>query len=155
MRASLKYRTNMMIAIGVLTLFFGALLAPYVHAADATFSWTPNEDPVAGYNIHYGAQSRAYTQVMDCQLPSVIDGSMICTVSDLVEGETYYFAATAYTEHEESDYSTEVVYTVPEVGSIIPQPPLVFGFSKVVLYTADGTKRITIDVDGTVTIENM
>jgi hypothetical protein len=35
-----------------------------------------------------------------------------CTVSGLNNGETYFFAITAYNEFGESDYSEEISYTV-------------------------------------------
>lgn len=81
--------------------------------ADATFSWIPNDEPVSGYCIHYGTSSGNYTSIIDALLPAEVDGRIIYTVTGLTAGETYYFAATAYTDTEESGFSTEVVYSVP------------------------------------------
>ncbi len=95
--------------------------------SDATFSWIPNEAPVSGYKIHYGVASRNYTSIVDVGLPVVIDGRISASVDGLVEGETYYFAATAYTETEESDYSSEVIFTV--LSSTETVPPVVSDIS--------------------------
>lgn len=86
-------------------------------AAEATFSWTANIEPISGYKIHYGTSSRNYTFVFDVGLPVAVNGSIVATVQGLQEGQTYYFAATAYSTTEESDYSVEVVYTVPGATS--------------------------------------
>lgn len=44
-----------------------------------------------------------------------------------MEGQIYYFAATGYSENEESDYSVEVVYAVPVAA--VSVPPVVSGIS--------------------------
>ncbi len=107
-----------------LTLIFSAFLlfvtTVTAHAADATFSWTPNTDPVSGYKIHYGTSSRGYTLVTDVGLPAAVNGKIIGTVKGLQEGLTYYFGATAYSGSNQSDFSVEVVYTVP---ATTPPPP--------------------------------
>jgi|GEM_PF-1903203 len=81
----------------------------------ANFSWLPNnEESLAGYKIHYGTASRTYTEIIDIGNPDPVDGRIHGSVSDLTEGTTYYFAATAYDQDgTESDYSAEIVYTVP------------------------------------------
>jgi len=81
----------------------------------ANFSWLPNsESSLAGYKIHYGTASRNYSEVIDIGNPAPVDGRINGSVTGLNEGTTYYFAATAYDqEGNESDYSTEIVYTVP------------------------------------------
>ena len=67
------------------------------------------------YKVHYGIGSREYTNVLSA------GSSLILTVSNLVRGATYYFAATAVdTGGLESDFSNEVSYTVPS----LPAPPL-------------------------------
>ena len=76
-----------------------AFAAPYVSLA-----WDPSPDPsVIGYKVYYGVASRSYTN-------SVAAGNVTTfTVSNLMAGTTYYFAATAYdTNGIESDYSSEV-----------------------------------------------
>jgi hypothetical protein len=99
------------------------LSAISAHAADATFSWTANTDPVAGYKIHYGTSSRNYNSVVDVGLPAAVNGGIVASVEGLQEGITYYFAATAYNSAaEESAFSDEVVYAVP--GAAIPEPPV-------------------------------
>ena len=123
-------------------------------AADATFSWSPNDDTPLGYRIHYGLASGIYDNVVEFPSPELEDGKHIETVTGLTPGVTYFFAATAYTEFEESGYSTEVEYTVPQ-QPVAPQIPQMFNFNKVVFYTSDGTKKITIDFLGSVTIEEV
>ncbi len=88
---------------------------PPPSSGQAEFSWLPNTEPtLAGYRIHYGTTSGSYTTTIDVGLPQPVDGRVYGTVTGLTEGATYYFAATAYdTNGQESDYSTEVSYTVP------------------------------------------
>lgn len=110
------------------TLIFSAFLlfvtTVAAHAADATFSWTPNTETVSGYRIHYGTSARDYRSVIEVGLPTPVNGKMVGTVTGLKEGTTYYFAATAFLGNEKSNYSDEVVYTVPTT-SVMPSnhPP--------------------------------
>jgi hypothetical protein len=71
--------------------------------------WDTNNDPdVAGYKIYYGAASHTYTDVV------VVGNTNNGTVTGLVVGTTYYFAATSYNgSGTESPFSKEVSYTVP------------------------------------------
>ncbi|HEB49321.1 MAG TPA: PKD domain-containing protein [Desulfobulbus sp.] len=99
--------------LGILGILFTA--SPCL-AADASFSWLPNtESDLAGYRIHYGTTSRNYDTVTDVHLPATADdGRVHYTITGLTPGTTYYFAATAYnTNNQESDYSSEVVWTAP------------------------------------------
>ncbi len=90
------------------------------YGASATFSWIANEDAPTGYKIYYGTGSRNYNSVVDVGSPDPVDGRVVGTVEGLADGQTYFFAATAYTATEESDYSTEVEYTTPQI--ITPDP---------------------------------
>jgi hypothetical protein len=71
--------------------------------------WNANPDPtVVGYNVYYGGASRTYTNVMS------VGNTTNVTIGGLIEGQTYYFAVTAYDAYgDESDYSDETVYIVP------------------------------------------
>jgi len=107
-----KIRKCSSFSILVLTLamviFFIALLnIPNAHAAEISLAWDENSEPdIAGYKIHYGLESGSYTTVTD------VGDSISCTLGDLEEGETYYFAATAYNEAGyESGYSNEVSHS--------------------------------------------
>ena len=99
-------------------LFFLVFLTPtLLLAAEATFSWLPNQEPgLAGYRIHYGRAPGNYDTTVDVGSPAPAgDGRIYHTISGLTPGSTYYFAATAYTgDNKESDYSQEVAWTVPE-----------------------------------------
>lgn len=85
-------------------------------------SWLPSTDPlVVGYNVHYGGASGQYTNVVPA------GSSTNAAVAGLIEGATYFFAATDYyVTGSESAPSTEVAYTVPAVPS---QPPTLASIS--------------------------
>jgi hypothetical protein len=74
-----------------------------------TLTWSPSSDTnVIGYKIYYGAASRTYTNLVN------VANTNTATISGLMSGATYYFAATAYgISGVESDYSNECSYTVP------------------------------------------
>ena len=79
-----------------------------VHAAvvgPAVFEWDPNpENDIAGYKFYIGNSSRAYTDVRDAGNDHQI------SITDLEEGEIYYFAVTAYNEAgQESTFSQELI----------------------------------------------
>ena len=75
------------------------------YAAQATLTWDPPavSTDVTGYMIHYGTTSGAYSQGID------VGKTTSYTVSNLNDGQTYYFAATAYNHTgKQSVYSNEV-----------------------------------------------
>jgi hypothetical protein len=71
--------------------------------------WVQSTDPtVTGYKIYYGGTSGHYTNIVD------VGNKTLATISNLVEGRTYYFVATAYTVlGMESLPSNELAYKVP------------------------------------------
>jgi hypothetical protein len=77
--------------------------------ANVTLAWDAITNPiVAGYNIYYGGASGVYTNKTSIGLVTSV------TISNLVSGDTYYFAATTYdAAGAESAFSSEVSYTVP------------------------------------------
>ncbi|MGA2280609.1 MAG: fibronectin type III domain-containing protein [Verrucomicrobiota bacterium] len=74
-----------------------------------TLAWNASTDPsVVGYNVYYGGASGAYTNEI------CAGNATNATISGLVEGTTYYFAATTYAASgRESPFSSEVSYLVP------------------------------------------
>jgi len=86
-----------------------------------TLTWDPSPDAdVIGYNIYFGTQSGNYTNKVSA------GNSTTVTISNLVEGVTYYFAATAYnTSGLESDPSNEISYTVPGGPNATPTLDLI------------------------------
>ena len=90
-------------------LFFVLLHNPVLATQSVAMAWNPSSGTnVMGYKVYYGVASRAYTSVID------VGNATNATISGLVEGVTYYFAATAYSILGlESQYSSEVSYTVP------------------------------------------
>jgi hypothetical protein len=90
------------------------LAAEEVAAANVMLSWQPNtEATLAGYKIHYGSASKSYSSTV------ALSRETSCTIGDLQVGKTYFFAATAFDIYgNQSDYSNEVSYTVPN------NPPL-------------------------------
>ncbi|MFP7753810.1 PKD domain-containing protein [Thermodesulfobacteriota bacterium B35] len=122
------------------------LSASVTLAADASFSWLPNtESNLAGYRIHYGQSSRNYDSAVDVGLAAPeADGRVHYTVTGLTAGTTYYFAATAYdTDGQESEYSTEVVWTAPDDagGGAIP-------VAEMAASPASGSAPLEVNFDG-------
>jgi len=74
-----------------------------------TLAWNGSTNPiVAGYNVYYGGASGTYTNKI------CAGNTTNATVSGLVPGTTYYFAATAYAASgSESPFSGEASYQVP------------------------------------------
>jgi hypothetical protein len=125
-----------LIAIGFWCLIFVAsLLISHgsAYAAQVTLAWDAS-DGAAGYKIYYGTTSNNYTTVVD------VGTALTYTFSNLPDGNTYYFAATAYdASHLESDYSAEISYDA-SLGNL-----LFANFSGYGVYSWNGSswRRIT------------
>ena len=112
------------------------------NGANATLAWQSSSDPqVAGFNIYYGGASKVYPNKISVGLATSL------TVSNLVPGATYYFAATTYNAAgSESAFSSEVSYTVP------PPPPgvqLVVTLARQFILTVTGLNGHTYDIQAT------
>jgi hypothetical protein len=83
------------------------ILTSIAYPAQVTLIWDPVTHPdLAGYKIYYGNFSRNYVVSTD------VGNQTSWTISDLIDTEPYYFAATAYDIYgNESDYSNEVSYS--------------------------------------------
>ncbi len=91
-----------------MVLILTAFTASAQGQSSVTLAWDPSPgSAIAGYRLYEGGASRTYTNVITA-------GNMTnVTVSGLASGGTYFFAATAYdTSGLESDFSSEVSYTV-------------------------------------------
>ena len=97
-------------------LGFSAPAATFLYPTNPPASVQLSWDAQAGvsFNIYSGAGPRQYTNIIRTSATSL-------TLSNLVRGATYYFAATAVDNASklESDFSVEVSYTVPKP----PNPP--------------------------------
>lgn len=86
----------------------GPWVAPWVMLA-----WNASPGSISNYNVYYGVASRTYTNLVQA------GNATNCIVTNLWAGRTYFFAATAVNDSGlESEYSTEVSYTVP--GGVLP-----------------------------------
>jgi len=91
----------------VCALFLKCVIAATAVAAtqSVTVIWDANSEPdVVGYRLFYGTESRVYTNQVGVPGPMAV-------VTDLSEGETYYFAAIAYNvDGLASPLSAEISY---------------------------------------------
>lgn len=78
----------------------------HAEAGQTTLKWKPSPSiGVEGYRVYIGEASGVYTRVLDAESDSS------CTITDLEEGKTYYFAVTARDgEGNESGFSEEIFY---------------------------------------------
>ena len=104
----------------IVILVFAAILLSGMpaRAAEITLAWDPNVEPdLSGYKVYSGTASRNYSGTVD------VGNWTSCVMGGLEPGRTYYFAAKAYNAAgSESDYSAEVVYSVPAACSFSLSP---------------------------------
>jgi len=102
--------------IQIITFLFALLISQAALAAQANFSWLPNNssDGTVGYIIHYGISSRFYTESVDVGSPVPVSGRVRATVFNLEPEQTYFFTVTAYNaEGMESPYPNEIALDIP------------------------------------------
>jgi hypothetical protein len=105
-------------------------------APSITLAWDPSPDPsVVGYKVYWGVATRNYTNSLSAGSATTL------TISNLVVGPTYYFAATAYdTNGIESDYSVEASGAV-----VLPnQQPTLNVISPVTINEGAGTQTVNL-----------
>jgi hypothetical protein len=121
LRNEVGKRNSLFLVLAITVLATFIIIPSYsiqkAHAEEITLAWDRNSEPdIAGYKIYYGQESRSYTNVVD------VGNYTSCVIADLEDGETYYFAATAYnTEGYESGYSNEISNGEP--ATTPGQPP--------------------------------
>ncbi len=90
-------------------------------AAQITLTWdTSTADDIAGYKIYYGNSSRNYNSIVD------VGNQTSYTISDLVDGNTYFIAVTAYDMNgNESGFSKEKSDVASISGNNSPVLPFI------------------------------
>src|SRR6266446_704159 len=88
-------------------------------AQSVTLAWDANTAPnIVGYRLYTGTTSGVYTQQIE------VGNNTSTSVSNLVDGTTYFFAVTDYnTSGVESAYSNQVSYTAPLATPTPPTTP--------------------------------
>ncbi len=61
-----------------------------------TVSWNANAEPVDGYKVHWGTESKNYTNSVD------VGDTTTYTITGLTNGTTYYVAVKAYADIKET-----------------------------------------------------
>ena len=95
---------------------------PTNSTSSVQLAWDPSPTTTMGvinYNLYYGPASATYTNTIS------VGTNTTTSVSNLVRGATYFFAATAVCATNllnESDFSNEISWTSPKP----PTPPTVF-----------------------------
>jgi hypothetical protein len=108
-------------------------------AGTVTLAWdpSPGTNIIANYNLYYGAASGTYTSSVSAGTATTV------SISNLVEGTTYYFAATAVdTAGLESDYSTEVSALIPV--KLTNQPPTLNALANVTINEGAGLQTVNL-----------
>src|SRR2546427_1322742 len=110
-------------------------LAPALSsAAQVALAWDANTDPdLAGYKLYYSISSGSY------QLSVDVGNQTSYTLSGLLDGRIYYFAATAYNLNlNESGFSNEVSKAIADVT-----PPTVSMTAPAAGATVSGTMTVS------------
>ena len=109
--------------------------------SSVALAWSPSiSTDVVGYYIYYGLACREYAN------SNYVAGavSTTATVTGLIQGTTYYFAATAVDSlGNQSPFSNETSYTVP-ISSISNTPPTLDPLSDATINENDGPQTICL-----------
>jgi hypothetical protein len=140
-------------AFGILFTALFVLPAP-LHAAEVSLAWDANTEPdLSGYKIHWGTASGSYGSSTD------VGNVTSHTLTGLADGETYFFAATAYDSFSnESSNSNEVSTTLAPAAPAAPSASdsLYTDLVRVTWQDAAGETGYTVHrstaIDGTYTV---
>jgi len=108
-------------------------------AGTVTLAWdaSPGTNTITNYKIYYGPASATYTNSISAGT------SLTATVSNLVQGVRYYFAATATDSYGlESDYSSEVSTVVPI--PLTNQPPTLNSLANMTINEGAGQQTVNL-----------
>jgi hypothetical protein len=127
------------VALRTLVCGFFLALTPLASSAagSVTLAWdaSPGTNVIANYKIYYGAASATYTNVV------AAGTNLTVSISNLVTGTTYYFAATAVdTSGLESDYSTEVSTMIRPPN----QPPTLNALANLTINEGAGQQTVNL-----------
>ena len=104
-----KHFNSLVRLVWVSVFVIGTVIGTFSTLGTGSVTLTWNASPssaVTGYYIYYGLTSGIYNYEISA------GNNTNVTISNLVEGATYYFAATSH-DGGESPFSSEVSYTVP------------------------------------------
>jgi hypothetical protein len=138
------------LGIVLLALVFMQLRA-FATTTSVTLAWNSSTDStIAGYNIYYGGASYTYTNEIS------VGKATSVTISGLVQGTTYYFAATTYSASGlESAFSSELAYLVPVGTPIANQPPTLNAINDLTINENTGLQTVSFsDITSGATTEN-
>ena len=92
-----------------------SLLSGTAYSANLTLAWDANNEPdLLGYYVFCGESSGNYALSHDITSIDPNDPPpTTCDFTGLEEGKKYYFAAIAYSENGQSNYSQEISHTIP------------------------------------------
>lgn len=103
-------------ALGAAVYLLITLVQPTASsAASVDLGWNASSDSnVVGYNVYYGTSSGVYTN------ETYVGDTTNAVVTGLVPGVTYYFSATSVdADGQESAFSTEIAYTIPNPNAVV------------------------------------
>jgi len=142
-----RYRVFGLVLLALVFMQFPALAT----TISVTLAWTPSTDSaIAGYNIYYGGASHTYTNKIS------VGKATSVTISGLIQGKTYYFAATTYSASgAESAFSSELSYPVPAGTPIVNQPPTLNAINDLTITENTGLQTVSLsDITSGATTEN-
>jgi Concanavalin A-like lectin/glucanases superfamily/Fibronectin type III domain len=129
-----------------LLMLWAALALPLsgqtLSAQNVTLGWPATTDPqIAGYDIYYGTASGNYTSSI------AVGDTTSVTISNLVVGTTYYFAATSLNgQNQQSALSAEISYTVPPPQTSSSLGPIFINLSSTVPSVRTAQNQLTLNV---------
>ncbi|MCO5050774.1 MAG: Ig-like domain-containing protein [Verrucomicrobiae bacterium] len=106
-------------------------------AAEVKLAWDPSPDAgVVGYRIYYGPASGSYTNF------TTVGATTEATITGLIEGAVYYFAATAFNDNgDESVFSNEVMH---QPLAPVNQPPTLDAIANVTINEGAGQQTLNL-----------